>query len=106
MKVKIKKNDKVMITAGKDKGKTGDVGRVLAKENMVIVNGLNVVKKATKPSKKNAAGGIIEISKPINISKVALVCPSCGKPSRVGLTITKSGQKERICKSCKVVVKE
>lgn len=106
MKARIRKNDKVMVIVGKDKGKTGDVNRILSKEGLVVVSGINVVKKATKPSKKNPGGGIIEISKPIQISNVAFICPSCGKPSRIGISITKSGQKERICKSCKVAVKE
>ncbi len=106
MKAKIKKKDKVMIIAGKDKGKTGEVNRVLLTKNKVVIAGLNVVKKATKPSKKNTAGGIIEISKPVDISNIALVCPACGKPTRVGILVTKAGQKERICKACQKAIKE
>ena len=106
MKAKIIKKDKVMIITGKDKGKTGDVTRVLKKEKKVMVNGLNIVKKAVKPNKKNTQGGIIEMVKPIEISNVILVCPACGKPTRVGISINKNGTKNRVCKACNVAVKE
>jgi large subunit ribosomal protein L24 len=106
MKAKIKKSDKVIILAGKDKGKIGDISRIFLRERKVIVTGVNAVKKATKPSKKNLGGGLIEINKPIDISNVAFICPSCGKPTRIGLKMTKGGQKERICKVCKTTVKE
>ncbi len=104
--MKIVKNDKVYITAGKDKGKTGEVSKVLPKENKVIVAGLNLVKKAVKASKKNAAGGILEIAKPLPVSNVALVCSKCGKPTRVGTLIAKDGKKARVCKKCQSVQKE
>jgi len=104
--VKIKKNDKVYITSGKDKGKTGEVSRVLTSSNKVIVTGINLVKKAVKPSKKQAAGGIIEIAKPLPVSNVALVCPKCGKPTRIGISIAKDGKKARLCKKCQAIVKE
>lgn len=104
--MKIVKNDKVYITAGKDKGKTGEVSKVFPKENKVIVAGFNLVKKAVKPSKSNAAGGILEIAKPLSISNVALVCAKCGKPTRVGITVAKDGKKARTCKKCQAIVKE
>ncbi len=104
--MKILKNDKVYITAGKDSGKTGEVTRVILKSNQVVVAGINIVKKAVKPSKKNAQGGIIEITKPVNASNVAVVCPKCGKPSRLGYSVAKDGKKTRVCKKCKAVVKE
>jgi large subunit ribosomal protein L24 len=104
--MKILKNDKVYITAGKDKGKTGEVSKVLIRENKVIVAGINLVKKAVKPSKKNAAGGILEIAKPMASSSVALVCPKCGKPTRIGYSIAKDGKKARICRKCQAIVKE
>ncbi len=104
--MKILKNDKVYITTGKDKGKTGEVSKVITRDNKVIIAGLNLVKKAVKPSKKNAAGGIIEIAKPVAISNVALVCPKCGKPARVGIMIAKDGKKARVCKKCQAIVKE
>ena len=104
--MKILKNDKVYITSGKDKGKTGEVSKVLVRDNKVIVAGLNLVKKAVKPNKQNAAGGIIEIAKPLSLSNVALVCPKCGKPTRIGISIAKDGKKARVCKKCQAIVKE
>jgi large subunit ribosomal protein L24 len=103
---KIQKKDKVLVISGKDKGKTAEVIRVIPKASSIVVAGVNVVKKAVKPSKKNPSGGIVEIEKPIDTSNVAFVCPSCGKPARVGLNVTKKGQKERVCKKCKQTVKE
>lgn len=103
--MKIKKKDKVLVIAGKDAGKKAEVLHVFPKENTVTVSGVNVVKKAVKPSKKTA-GGIIEIEKPLSVSNIALICPACGKAARIGYQITKSGEKERICKACKAVVKE
>ena len=104
--MKIIKNDKVYIKTGKDKGKTGEVTKVMPKENKLLVAGINLAKKAVKPSKKSAAGGIIEIVRPISVSNVVLVCPKCGKPARIGYQITKDGKKSRICKKCQALVKE
>lgn len=104
--MKILKNDKVYVIAGKDRGKSGEVTRVLSKDGGVIVAGINIAKKAVKPSKKNAQGGIIEITRPVPISNLALVCPSCGKPARVGYSVAKDGKKVRICKKCSAAVKE
>lgn len=103
--MKIKKKDKVLIIAGKDAGKKAEVLHVFPKDNTVTVAGVNIVKKAVKPTKKTA-GGIIEVEKPVKVSNVAFICPSCNKPVRVGYQVTKSGDKERICKACKAVVKE
>lgn len=104
--MKILKNDKVYVTAGRDRGKTGEVTRVLPKLGQVVVAGVNIAKKAVKPSKKNAQGGIVEITKPIPVSNVALVCPACGKPARVGYNVAKDGKKVRVCKRCSAAVKE
>jgi len=100
--MKIKKGDKVKITLGKDRGKTGSVDRVFLKEQKVLVGGLNVYKKHLKPrgEKDKKSAGIVSLSRPLDISKVALICPKCGKPVRVGYE--KLGEeKVRICKSCK-----
>lgn len=102
--MKLKKSDKVMVTAGRDKGKTGNILRVLPTSNQVVVENLGIVKRHTKPGGKNPRGGILEIAKPINASKVALVCPSCNKPTRIGYHINKS-VKERICRKCNATVK-
>lgn len=103
IKMKIKKNDKVMILAGKDKGKTGTVERVFAKTGKILVAGTNIVKKHVKVSKKNPAGGVVEIARPMLVGKVILVCPSCGKPTRVG-TATSGKEKTRVCKKCNKVI--
>ncbi len=104
--MKITKNDKVYIIAGKDKGKSGEVAKVLPNDAKVIVAGLNISKKTVKPSKKNASGGIIEVAKPMPVSNVVLVCPKCGKPTRVAISVTKDGKKSRVCKKCQAIVKE
>ena len=104
--MKILKNDKVFITSGKDRGKTGEVTRVLQKSGQIVVAGINIVKKAVKPNKKNPQGGIIELTKPLDVSNVAVVCPKCGKPARLGYSVAKDGKKARVCKKCQAVVKE
>ena len=104
--MKIKRKDQVLVIAGKDAGKKGEVLNVSPKENRVTVAGVNVVKKAVKPSKKAAQGGIIQVEKPIDASNVAFICPSCGKPSRISYSLTKKGEKERVCKKCSATVKE
>lgn len=96
--MKIRKDDQVMVITGKDKGKTGRVAQVIPKRNAVIVDGLNIVKRHTKPSNKIPQGGILEITKPIDVSKVMVLDPTSGKPSRVGYRVTKEGVKERVFK--------
>jgi large subunit ribosomal protein L24 len=87
-----------MVITGRDKGKTGKVTKVLPGIGAVVVEGLNVVKRHTKPSNKNPQGGILEISKPIPAAKVMVIDPHTGKPSRVGYKVTKEGNKERVFK--------
>jgi len=101
--MKIKKGDKVKILIGKDRGREGTVEVVLAKEKKVLVAGLNIYKKHTKPTKEGEKGGIIEKSRPIDIAKVALICPKCQQPTRVGYQVT-GGEKQRICKKCKAII--
>ena len=98
--MKIKKNDQVKILAGKDRGKTGKVLRVLSAEDKVIVEGVNIVKKHVKPRKEGEKGQRIELPGKANISNVMLICPKCGKPTRIGYKITDKN-KFRICKQCK-----
>lgn len=97
--MKIKKGDKVQILQGKDHGKTGNVDLVFAKTGKVLVNGLNLVKKHTKPRGEGQTGGIIDKSVPLLASKVALICPKCSKKTRVGYR-TVGGEKKRICLKC------
>lgn len=102
--MKLRRDDKVIMTVGRDSGKTGKVLKVLPVTSQVLVEGLGVVKRHTKPNTAHPRGGILDITKPISTSKVALVCPSCGKPTRIGYKI--NGQnKERICRKCQAVVK-
>ncbi len=96
--MKLKREDKVIVLRGKDKGKTGTVLAVLPKENKVLVENINVVKRATKPSQKNPRGGILDITKPIDASKVMVLDPTTGKPARIGYEIKADGTKERIFK--------
>lgn len=97
-KIRLKKGDTVVVLAGKYKGKTGVVEATHPAENKVTVTGINIVKRATKPNKQYPQGGIIEITKPIWVSKVAIVEPTSKKPSRIGYQIDKDGKKTRIFK--------
>jgi large subunit ribosomal protein L24 len=98
--MKIKKNDKVIVTAGKDKGKTGTVTHAIPKENKVIVEGVNIRKKHQKPRRGGQQGQILEKSLPIHVSNVMLVDPKSGKPTRVGIE-RKNGKRARVTKKSK-----
>lgn len=98
-KIRLKKGDTVVVRIGKDKGKTGKVLATHPRENKVTVEGINIVKKHVKPSKANPQGGIIEMTKPVWVSKVAIVDPSTKKPSRVGYKLSDKGEKTRVFKS-------
>lgn len=102
--MKIKKQDKVIVTAGKDKGRMGIVEKVFPKEFKVLVGGINLYKKHLKPRGEGKPGGIIEIPRPISVAKIALICPKCNQPTRVGWQLTKEKEKLRICKKCKNVI--
>ncbi|MBI2677083.1 MAG: 50S ribosomal protein L24 [Candidatus Yanofskybacteria bacterium] len=104
--MKIKKNDKVKMLSGKDRGKTGKVIFVLNKEDegaRVVVEGLNKIKKHQRPKKQGQKGQIVSVERAVAISTVQLVCPSCGKPTRVGQKID-GKNKTRVCKKCGAVV--
>jgi len=103
MKLKIKKGDKVIVITGKDKGKTGEVTKVLVQENKVIISGINIAKRHTKPSQESA-GGIISKEMPIHISNVAYVDPKTSKPTRLGIKVDKDGRKVRVAKKSGEVV--
>lgn len=96
--MKLRRDDNVMVIAGRDKGKTGKVLVVLPQENKVLVENINVVKRHTKPSQKQPRGGILEIAKPIDASKVMAVDPATGKPARIGYQKNADGSKERVFK--------
>ena len=103
MAMKIKKGDQVIVTTGRDKGKTGEVTKVFSKEDTVLVSGINVVKRHTKPTQENA-GGIVTKESPINVSNIALIDPKSGKATRVGIRIEKDGSKTRIAKKSGEVI--
>lgn len=99
MSMSIKKGDKVEVLSGKDRGKQGTVLRALPSEGKVVVEGVAIVKKAVKPTQQNQQGGIVSQEAAIDASNVNLVCPECGKRTRVGHE--KDGKnKLRICKKC------
>ena len=98
-KIRIKKGDTVIVRIGKDKGKTGKVVATHPRDNKVTVEGVNIVKKHQKPNRAHPQGGIIELTKPIWVSKVAIVDPSTKKGSRIGFQLGKDGEKVRILKS-------
>lgn len=97
-KIRLKKDDTVVVLSGKHKGKTGKIVATHPGENKVTVEGINIVKKAVKPTQTQPQGGIIEITKPIWVSKVSLIEPASKKPSRIGYSQDKSGNKVRIYK--------
>lgn len=97
--MKIKKGDTIIVVTGKDKGKKGKVDKVFPKTSSVLVAGINNMKRHRKKRDEQNPGGIVDIHLPIAESKVAVVCPACGQPTRVGFLMSK-GDKERICRKC------
>jgi large subunit ribosomal protein L24 len=101
----IRKNDNVVVTTGKDRGKRGRVLKVLPEKNRLIVEGVNFIKRHTKPNpQRNVKGGVVEREASLHASNVQLVCPECGKPTRLGRKILGDGRKVRICRKCEGVV--
>jgi large subunit ribosomal protein L24 len=95
----IKKNDKVRIIAGKDKGKEGRILRANPESQRVVVEGANFIKKAQRPTQKSPQGGILQMEGTIHVSNVMLLCPSCGQATRVGRK-REDGVRLRVCKKC------
>ena len=102
--LRIKRDDKVLVISGKEKGKTGKVVKVLPKEQTVIVESVNVIKKAVKKSDTYPQGGYIELEKPIHISKLMLVDNKTNKPSRIAAKFLKDGSKVRVSKETGEVI--
>ena len=101
----VKKGDTVQILTGKDRGKQGKIIRTVPSKNRVVVEGLNKVKKASRPTQRNPqSGGIIEMEAPINVSNVMIVCSSCGDGTRVNNTRDADGKRIRTCKKCKAAI--
>jgi large subunit ribosomal protein L24 len=101
----VKKNDTVLVITGKDRGKRGRVLKVVAADNRLIVEGVNIIKRHTKPNpQRGIKGGLVEREAALHASNVQLVCPECGKPTRLGSRILGDGRKVRICRKCEGVV--
>lgn len=99
-KMNVKKGDRVEVLSGKDKGKQGEVLVAKPAEGKVIVEGVAIVKKAMRPTLQNQQGGIVEKEAAIDVSNVMLICPTCGKRTRVGHGKDADGKKVRVCKKC------
>lgn len=101
----IRRNDQVIVTVGKDRGKKGRVLKVLPVKNRLLVEGMNIIKRHTRPNpQKNIKGGIVEREAAMDASNVQLVCPECGKMTRIGSRALNDGRKVRICRKCEGVV--
>lgn len=101
--LKLKKGDEVIIISGKDRGKKGKIEKVIVKDQRVLLPGLNIYKKHVKKRDEQHPGGVVELPRPLPLSKVAFICPKCGKPTRLGFEI-KGKEKRRICKKCESLV--
>jgi large subunit ribosomal protein L24 len=99
----VRRNDTVLVIAGKDRGKTGVVRQVIPKKDRLVVEGVNIVKKHQRPTQQGgvpAPGGIIVREAPLHASNVMIVCKSCGKTARTGIRVRPDGVKVRACKRC------
>jgi large subunit ribosomal protein L24 len=99
-RIRIKKEDKVKVLAGKDKGKIGKVLKIDKKTNRVVVENINVAKRHQKPNQKAPQGGMIDKFMPIAVSNLMIICNSCVKPTRIGIKQLEDGKRVRICKKC------
>ena len=99
-KMHVKKGDKVKVLSGKDKGKEGEILRAIPSTQRVVVEKVNMITKTMRPNQNNPQGGLTKVEGPIHASNVMLICPSCGKPTRVGHGKDAEGKKVRICKKC------
>ncbi|WP_207309168.1 50S ribosomal protein L24 [Desulfobacter hydrogenophilus] len=98
--MRIKKDDKVKVLTGKDKGKIGKVLKVAKKTNRIVVENINMVKVHQRPSQENPQGGIVEKAMPMDVSNLMLMCNSCIKPTRIGIKQLEDGKRVRVCKKC------
>ena len=102
--MKIKKGDKVLIIAGKDRGKVGTVLKALPRKNKIVIEGRNLIIRHVKPRRQGEKGQRIKMPAPLDVSNVKLLCPKCKKATRIGYQRTADGKKVRICKKCKGVI--
>ena len=98
LNTKLRRDDTVAVMAGKDKGKSGKILRIDRENGRVIVQSINMVRKAVKPKRQNDKGGILDIEAAVSISNVQIVCKKCG-PTRIGFVV-KDGSKDRVCRKC------
>ena len=106
-RLKIRRDDQVIVISGKDRGKTGKVLRVLKEKNRAIVEGLNQIQKHTRPNpQRNIKGGILPKEASINLSNLMVVCKRCNKRTRVGHSRMQDGRKVRVCRKCDEVLDE
>ncbi len=103
-KMRLRKGDRVYVVSGKDRGKEGKILRRDPAKETIVVENVNMMTKNMRPTQKNPRGGIVKFEAPFNASKAMLVCPSCGKPTRVSRAFLDSGKKVRVCKKCGEVV--
>ena len=103
-KVHIKKNDMVIVTKGREKGKSGKVLRVMPEKHQAIVEKLNFIKRHAKPSQQMRQGGIVEKEAPITLSNLMVLCPKCNKPVRTGKKRLEDGKNVRICRKCEDIL--
>ena len=96
--MKIRKGDRVRVLAGKDRGREGEVSRVIPIRNKVIIEGMNIAKRHQKSTRETMQGGIIDKAMPVNASNVAVLSPSDGRPTRIGYRFNDAGDKVRICR--------
>lgn len=102
--MKIRRDDTVVVIAGKDKGKNGKVRQSFPKESRVVVDGVNMVKRHLRPRGTARQAGIIEREAPFHVSNVMLLCPKCNRPTRIGFRILEDGSRVRVCKRCHEVI--
>jgi large subunit ribosomal protein L24 len=102
--MKIRKNDNVLIIAGKDKGKKGKVRKAIPGKDSVVIEGLNLIKRHSKTKGKTKQAGIIELEGPVHISNVMVICNKCNKPARIGSRVLDDGKKARFCHNCTEII--
>jgi large subunit ribosomal protein L24 len=98
--MRVRKGDRVIVRSGKYKGHTAEVVRAMPAEGKVVLQGVNVAKRHSKPTARTYQGGIIDKFMPLRVSNVSVVCRSCGEPTRVGMQVDDQGRKVRVCRKC------
>jgi large subunit ribosomal protein L24 len=104
VKIRLRRNDLVEVTTGREQGKTGKILKVIRDKNQVVIEKVNMIKRHTRPSPTTGQGGIVEKEGPVNVSKVKLICPRCATGTRFRMTKTGEGKKVRVCLQCKELI--